>query len=279
MCSPRTSTPPSRRSTATSSARWTADYQINKSIRDEVVFARHDVTSDPPFSQLDLVSCRNLLIYLGPAAQERVLPIIHYSLRPRGYLLLGASESIGSATDLFAPVDKKNKIYVKKPTTAKRLPTSLAYSTPFVHERRSHPGDGAHGELLIAERRFDPQRAAEDVLLTRFVPPSVVVTNEYEIIQFRGGDRRVPEAQQRARQPERARHGARRPRRRDPSGRREGPHGGRGRVAGGCALPREPGGPRGGPRGGAHQGARRRALLPHPLPTIGFPAARAGPQG
>ena len=86
-------------------------YRVKKSLRDLCVFARQDVTRDPPFSQLDLVSCRNLLIYLDTSLQARVLPIFHYALQPAGYLLLGISETVGPFTDLFDVMDAKHKIY------------------------------------------------------------------------------------------------------------------------------------------------------------------------
>src|SRR5258708_6867480 len=89
-------------------------YQVNKAIREMCVFAKQDVTMDPPFSKLNLISCRNMLIYLGPELQKRVIPIFHYALSPGGFLMLGVSETIGASTHLFTPVDKKNKIYAKK---------------------------------------------------------------------------------------------------------------------------------------------------------------------
>ena len=89
-------------------------YQIAKSLRDLCVFARQDVTRDPPFSRLDLVSCRNLLIYLDAAAQRRVMQIFHYALRPHGYLMLGPSESVGQASDLFELSDKSHRLYARR---------------------------------------------------------------------------------------------------------------------------------------------------------------------
>ena len=86
-------------------------YQINKNIREMVVFAPHNVTMDPPFTKLDLISCRNLLIYLNPELQEKLIALFHYSLKPDGVLLLGTSETIGRYPDLFSTVDAKWKIY------------------------------------------------------------------------------------------------------------------------------------------------------------------------
>ena len=96
-------------------------YEIKKTIRDLCVFAKHNITKDPPFSRLDLISCRNLLIYLEPVLQKVVIPIFHYALKPSGFLLLGTSETIGSFSDLFFLADRKHKIYSKKSAIA-RLP-------------------------------------------------------------------------------------------------------------------------------------------------------------
>ena len=90
-------------------------YQVVKAVRDMCVFARHDLTRDPPFSRLDLISCRNMLIYLEPRLQQRVLAIFHYALRPSGFLLLGASETAGASDEYLAAVNKKHRIYSKRP--------------------------------------------------------------------------------------------------------------------------------------------------------------------
>src|SRR6266567_632054 len=91
-------------------------YQISKAVRELCVFAKHDAGSDPPFSRLDLLSCRNLLIYLGPALQRRLISLFHYTLNASGYLVLGTAETISDFSELFAPVDRKHKIYAKKST-------------------------------------------------------------------------------------------------------------------------------------------------------------------
>jgi two-component system CheB/CheR fusion protein len=89
-------------------------YRVSEAIRELCVFARHDLTRDPPFSRLDLISLRNVLIYLGPPLQRRVLPLLHLALRPGGFLLLGEAESVGGFTDLFSLLDKKAKIYGRR---------------------------------------------------------------------------------------------------------------------------------------------------------------------
>ena len=86
-------------------------YRIRKSIRDMLIFSEHDITKDPPFSKLDLISCRNLLIYMGTELQKRLLPLFHYALNPNGVLLLGSSESVGEFGNVFSAVDRKAKIY------------------------------------------------------------------------------------------------------------------------------------------------------------------------
>src|SRR3989442_4668277 len=111
-----------------------------------IVFARQNVLSDPPFSRVDLISCRNLMIYLEPSLQNRVVPTLHYALKPGGFLLWGASESVGTFTDLFEPVDRKHKIYLKKPAP-----------TPALRLRLGPPQPGpkkpvaAHKEAALSE--------------------------------------------------------------------------------------------------------------------------------
>lgn len=95
-------------------------YQISKAVRERCVFARHNITKDPPFSRLDLISCRNVLIYLGTPLQKKVLSIFHYALASDGILLLGNSETVGSASHLFTPLSEKHKFYVKTPFHAQQ---------------------------------------------------------------------------------------------------------------------------------------------------------------
>ena len=87
---------------------------MSKTLRDMCVFARQDLTRDPPFSHLDLVCCRNVLIYMDSALQRKLLSMFHYALKPAGFLVLGHAESIGYHSDLFALMNKKNKVYRKK---------------------------------------------------------------------------------------------------------------------------------------------------------------------
>ncbi len=106
------------------SSETTASFRINKEIRDMVVFALQNVITDPPFSKIDLISCRNLLIYLGSELQKKVLPLFHYSLRKDGFLFLGSSETIGEFSDYFSVMDRKWKLFKRKETAfrAARIP-------------------------------------------------------------------------------------------------------------------------------------------------------------
>jgi two-component system CheB/CheR fusion protein len=154
-------------------------YQVVQSVREICIFAKQNITKDPPFSGLDLISCRNLLIYLGPELQKRVIPTMHYALKPGAYLMLGGSESLGVFTDYFALIDKKYKIYQKKTTGARLVTyfTGVDYSSRRGQEAKSvkpsTPGVGI-------------EKQVERELVNRFVPASIVVNSEMEIVQFRG---------------------------------------------------------------------------------------------
>jgi len=155
-------------------------YLICKSIRDVCVFAVQNVIKDPPFSRIDLVSCRNLMIYLGAVLQKKALHTFHYSLSPGGFLMLGTSETIGSHADLFSLVDKKNKIYVKK-SLSKRMTFDIS-SMPFVNPV-------ATAELLVETRQVpvrNLQQEAENIILSKYGPPGVIVNEELQILSFRG---------------------------------------------------------------------------------------------
>jgi len=159
-------------------------YRIIKSIRDVCIFATHNIAKDPPFSRLDLVSCCNLLIYLDSALQKRVFDIFHYSLNPNGYLVLGASEAVGSSSNLFSIIDKKNKIYAKKKDAVTRAMFEMNYRLPSI-EGINLPASRAGGD----ERKNSEQameKSVDKLLLKRYTPASVVVNNDLDIVQFRG---------------------------------------------------------------------------------------------
>jgi two-component system, chemotaxis family, CheB/CheR fusion protein len=160
-------------------------YRISKTIREMCVFARQNVITDPPFSRTDLISCRNLLIYLDQEVQRRMLNTFHYALKPEGFLFLGMSESVGTLRPLFAPVDKKVKVFAKKPGRLHELPhVPLAHhqTAPLrlVHEKaRQWEARGLSAEL-------NAQQEADRIALSRYSPPAVIINDALEILHFRG---------------------------------------------------------------------------------------------
>jgi len=154
-------------------------YQISKGIRDICVFAKQDISKDPPFSRLDLISCRNLLIYLGPSLQNRVFPLFHYALKPNGHLLLGNAEAVGTFTHLFTPVDKTHRIFVKK-AGANRDLSSFIFPRHRETKEENEPAAAKHG------RGFNVQDEAERVILANYAPAGVIINDDFDILQFRG---------------------------------------------------------------------------------------------
>lgn len=156
-------------------------YRVNKTIREMCIFARQNLAKDPPFSNLDLVSCRNVLIYLAPTLQRRVMPVFHYALRPDGLLMLGASETVGNFADLFALTDKQARIYCKK-----AVQTPSVSFTPAVPETRA---SGERPEVPSAEMPpsiNEVQRHADRIVLTGYSPAGVIVNRHLKVLQFRG---------------------------------------------------------------------------------------------
>jgi two-component system CheB/CheR fusion protein len=161
-------------------------YQIKKAIRDFCIFSTQNVFNDPPFSRMDLVSCRNVMIYLSLGLQKRVVPIFHYALNPTGFLMLGSTEGLlGAGSELFAMTDKKQKIFRKRLVSA---PVAFGFSvgkpehepteTPMVTEQSKLP------ETLKIPMEL--QREADRLLLARYVPPAVLINEHLEILQTRG---------------------------------------------------------------------------------------------
>jgi two-component system CheB/CheR fusion protein len=166
-------------------------YQISKSIRDVCVFARQNVFNDPPFSRMELISCRNVLIYLSPVLQKKVIPIFHYALKPGGFLLVGNTEGLlGSSAEIFDLVDHRGKIYQKK-AVASPVAFGLALSGP-TETAQEKPGLGPKEEEH-PRTLHDVQREADRLLLTKYVPCAVVVNDELEIVQSRGKTHRFLE--------------------------------------------------------------------------------------
>ncbi len=144
------------------------------------IFAKHNLYQDPPFFNLDLVSCRNVLIYFTPALQKQVLQIFHYSINTTGFLVLGSSESPGETSELFATVDKKCKIYTKK-----LLPTKLKFD--FIAKRypldKMSAGKKVNSEVTKSNAI---QQQADRIILEKYGSTSVVINNDLDIILFRG---------------------------------------------------------------------------------------------
>ncbi len=158
--------------------------QVSKPIRKMCVFAKQDVTADPPFSKLDLIVCRNLLIYLGLALQRKLLPIFHYSLKPTGFLVLGDFETVGEFDNIFKLANKRLKIYSKKPVATR---TPLDFSSRYIaarDEQVDEPGASRQAESRAPEQEIFKE--ADRILLTRYSPASAIVNGDLEIVQFRG---------------------------------------------------------------------------------------------
>lgn len=154
-------------------------YQINKTVRELCVFARQNLGSDPPFSNLDLISCRNVMIYLGESLQKRIIPIFHYSLNPSGFLLLGTSESVGQFSELFTTVEKKYRLYSKK-VTATRPVFSFAPSNHPIARVNDQPPTQEPTEA------FDLQKKVDQLIANHYAPTGVVIDDKMQVLQLRG---------------------------------------------------------------------------------------------
>jgi two-component system CheB/CheR fusion protein len=157
-------------------------YRIRRELREMVLFANHNVIKDPPFSRLDLVACRNLLIYLNPTAQERVIETFHFALHPGRWLFLGSSESVDGANDLFSPENREFHVFQSRHIAARSYPVPAAI-----------PNFGT-GAIVEAEARVQAKvnRPLERItygdlhqqLVEQYAPPSLVVNEEYEIVHL-----------------------------------------------------------------------------------------------
>ena len=154
-------------------------YQINKTVRERCVFARQNLIGDPPFSRLDLVSCRNVLIYFGASLQKKVLPMFHYGLKPTGFLMLGSSETVGEFSNLFHLVDRKHKIYAKQPVSL-LLPLELDQDrSPTESPQLSPANEAQSSQINLSD-------VADQIVLSQYAPVGVVVNAQLDIVQFRG---------------------------------------------------------------------------------------------
>jgi two-component system CheB/CheR fusion protein len=155
-------------------------YRVKKEIREMVVFAVQDIVTDPPFTKLDFLSCRNLLIYLEPDLQNRLLPLFHYSLRPEGILFLGTSETIGKFVDLFDVLDRKWKLFRSKKVIP-AIQEELWSALPWAHAY------AVRGETEERKtKQVDVASIAQGALLETFAPPSVIVNEKGDILYIHG---------------------------------------------------------------------------------------------
>jgi two-component system CheB/CheR fusion protein len=154
-------------------------YRVRKEVRDMVTFAPQNLLQDPPFSNIDVCTCRNLLIYLEPSTQRKVLHVLHFALRPGGTLVLGTSETISAMDESFVPFDKRLKFY-------RRVGTSKSTQMDFGRFQTSKGGAQREWGIRDSSPRPDVQAMARKTLLERFTPAAVVVNAEFEIVYFHG---------------------------------------------------------------------------------------------
>lgn len=150
-------------------------YGITKKIRSMCVFARHNMVEDTPFSKMDIVSCRNVLIYLDSLLQKKAFPVFHYALNPKGILILGTAETAGSFQDLFAPLNREQKIYVRKATPS-RLSLSFQAPNPPIVKTTKHRDEPA----------ANIEHEADGIVLKKHSPAGVIINDDLAIVQFRG---------------------------------------------------------------------------------------------
>ena len=154
------------------------NYQVNKNIREMCVFAHHNFLKDPPFGKMDFISCRNVLIYMEPYLQKKALTTFHYSLNPKGFLLLGKSETTSGVPDLFISVAKNDKLFTRKDVIGKFMHVASQRS----EQNFSQVNASNNNETI----RTDFQKTADDIMLRKYTPAGVVVNEAMDIVYFRG---------------------------------------------------------------------------------------------
>ncbi len=160
-------------------------YCIHKTLRDILIFSEQDVIKDPPFSKLDCIVCRNLLIYMDGELQKKLIPLFHYALRPGGFLFLGTSETVGDFGDLFTAVDRKSKLYLRKEALfGKHFMARGRFLTPLTVLDSSPLRPTAVKE--ISPMKLPLRKLTEQTLLLRFVPAGVLVNAQGDILYLHG---------------------------------------------------------------------------------------------
>jgi two-component system CheB/CheR fusion protein len=154
-------------------------YRVRKEIREMVIFAPQNLIMDPPFTRLDILSCRNLLIYLTPEVQKKLIPLFHYSLRPGGILFQGSAETIGEGTDLFSPLTGKSRLFkrMESPLRPDQIMFPSSFNPPPAHLPDLRPSGRASGNL---------QSVADQLVLQRYAPPAVLTNDQGDILYVSG---------------------------------------------------------------------------------------------
>ncbi|TGE36442.1 chemotaxis protein CheB [Desulfosporosinus fructosivorans] len=150
-------------------------YQVIKTIRDMVIFAQQNMIKDPPFTRIDILTCRNLLIYLTPELQKKLMPLFHYSLNPGGFLFLGSAEAVGNFTDLFKPLDRKSRLYKRRQPLLQAEP--VKFPTSFA------PAQAATNQSVKVQ---NIQSLADKLILQFYSPPTVLVNAKGDILYITG---------------------------------------------------------------------------------------------
>ncbi|MEO8595772.1 MAG: chemotaxis protein CheB [Candidatus Solibacter sp.] len=162
-------------------ARVDGSYRVKQTLRDSCIFANHDLTAETPFSQMDVVSCRNLMIYLESKVQQRIMPALHYSLKPGGFLVLGSAETIGTRNDLFGVVNSEQRLFYKKEAR-------LSFTSEFTFT--SGPDRGmAMSEMkpvALASVRGDLEARGARMLRDLYAPPGVIINADLQVLHFHG---------------------------------------------------------------------------------------------
>lgn len=154
-------------------------YKIKEQVREKLVFAKQDLIKDPPFSRLDLVCCRNVLIYMDSELQKKIIQMFHYVLNPDGFLFLGTSETIGQYSDLFASVENKQKLFKRKTQFIKH------YEYPAIPNISDFTGESQKSGKEI-KHEIDIKNFAKKLILNEYSPPCVFINDKYDIIYFHG---------------------------------------------------------------------------------------------
>ena len=158
--------------------RINSDYKVNKTIRDSIVFATHNFLKDPPFAKMDLISCRNVFIYLEPYLQKKALTTFHYALKNNGFLVLGKAETSGGASNLYVPFSTQERIYIRKKGQGSFI------ISPVTDPKTNQQKTEMKSPSLVP--RPDFKKSAESLLIADHTPPSVIVDEHMEVVHFNG---------------------------------------------------------------------------------------------